>query len=284
MGSAHTARLDDLLLAKKSASDPEVREALLRLSSELKRRMERASSGSDDFFVSSLRALSRIKGSAQADLRLTCLCDCANYFYLRGNHRASVEACHMLRGLAGQVGSKPWMRRSESLLGVAYADIGSVAEALIHYAAGLELALEIEDKAGQQSIWINAGVALNYAGLYRESLPCFNHAARMAMEIPELRPLAAMAYTNVAQAYLYTDEFKRGFEAIKVALALSTEPSIASEALSRAIRECTYTQLAVELHEYEDAKAHAALCAKYGAWGDNRRGTAMALVASGLCE
>ena len=78
--------------------------------------------------------------------------------------------------LATEAGNEDWLRKAHNILGIAYADNGGVADALLHYAAALEMARRIGDLRGELGAWQNIGTAMNYAGLFHEAIRCFVHA------------------------------------------------------------------------------------------------------------
>ena len=73
--------LESLLRAPKSNTGFELKSALTRLSAEVRERADRGSVTSVEFFVTTLNAISRIRGAAHADLRFDCLLNCGLYFY-----------------------------------------------------------------------------------------------------------------------------------------------------------------------------------------------------------
>ena len=104
MGSAHTERLEALLTSSRAVSDADLKIVLNRLAAEVRVRLER-SAESKDFFVSALVVLSKCKGSVHADTRMSCLWDCAQYFYINGQQDRAMSSALTLCSLAGLVGN-----------------------------------------------------------------------------------------------------------------------------------------------------------------------------------
>jgi putative two-component system response regulator len=282
MGSSYTDSLE--VLTSKSGPLSEQKIALTRLSGALKKQLVRGSSDSFDFFFSAFHAVSKVRGSANAELRMSCIFDCCNFFYLSGHTAIALDCARYLDRLAAQTKRASWTRKATSLIAVMYADCGNIPEALIRHFEALELARNLRDLEGEAIVLVNLGVALNYAGLYREALPCFEAALAIAKTVPSLVRYAEHALTNIAQSHLHLANFRLGFEAITECLATCKEPTDANTALDRTIREFTYVQLALEIGELNSALVHSELCTRYGTWGGARRGKVVADVAAGLCQ
>jgi len=283
MGSAHTERLEALLRHSKSATAPGFKAALAHVATEAKTRLQHGSAESFHFFFNTAKALSQIRGTAHSELRLSCLFDCCHYFHIGGYTAAGMEATRFLAGLATEVGDKRWLRKARSLMGLVNADIGNIAESIEWYVSSLELAQEIEDVEGEIIGLINLGVSLQYAGLYREAIPCHERSALLAQENQD-QARWVICLTNLAQCYLYLEEHDKGFEIVCRALGLSKEPDCAPEASIRAIREYVYVQLALELGKLDLARAHCQACERYSRYGENPRGHYVSSIARGLCE
>lgn len=281
MSSAHTERLDELLKANTSADRAEIKAALTRLLAELKERNHRGSLQSLDFFANATRVLARIKGTVHSDIRMECLYSCISFFYHEGLQARALESANQLSSLASASGNMPWARKAHTAVGIALADMGNTGEALEHYARAMELSIQANDEAAQSIVLSNTGVALNYAGLYREAIPCLQRAFQLANGVPDLR---SKALTNLAQAYLYLEEYREGFRVAELAVTEAPKPIDPPGAISRAIKEFTFVQLALEIGKLNAAREHTKLCAEYARWSDSLRGRSLAQIAAGLCE
>jgi response regulator RpfG family c-di-GMP phosphodiesterase len=268
--------------------------ALIRLSAEIKGRSKKASPESFDFFAGALRSLSRLKGAAHADVRMTCLFDSAVFLCENGFRAEALEAAHQLEQLAGQAGAKPWIRKSATLSGMIHADLGNIADSVINSSKAIDLAREGGDITGEVASLINLGAALNYGGLFREAIPCLQSASRLArssnltvaLKGAELLPaeLEAAALTNLAQSYLHLEEFGQGFRVISKALQRCPVPATAINASSRAIREFTFVQLSLALGNLNAARRHSDLCENFGLMAGTIRSRLVANISKGLCE
>ena len=284
MSSSHAEELEALLRSSKSSSGSELKPVLTRLSSEVKERVERGSYTSYGFFASTVNALAKIKGTANADLRLSCLFDIGFFFQRSGFATDALASAGIMRKLADRTASKPWMRKASTLAGIVYGDVGDVAESIVRHANALVLALELEDSFGEGSALIGLGVSFNYGGLYHEALRCSKRAGAVLMDRKAEDSYIASAYTNMAQSYLSLEDYMSGFEAIQTALKLSDEVHDGRTAFSMSVREFTYVQLALELGKLGLAREHSDLCRQHSRWGDNPRCSVLADITAGLCE
>lgn len=276
--------LDEMVQGARAPSDREIKLALSRLNGDLRHRREKGSPSSRELFATSLRSLRQIRGSMHADLRMECLNQCAQYFYANGPVSDALRAATELRRVSQFVQNKEWLRISENLCGVLQADLGNVPDAVAHHCRAVELARELQNLFAEISYRINLGVTLNYAGLYREAIPCFKSAERLSRDSSATSRLAATAAANLAQSYLALDELREGFDAITAALSESHPPENSASALARTVREWTFVQLALELGKFGEARRHTSLCREFANQSGCLRSTILSDGASGLCE
>jgi putative two-component system response regulator len=277
-------RLERLLRSSNSPHDREAKLALSRLLLDLKDRRKSGSPHSRECFTAAFRALHKIKGPIHAEIRLDCINQCIQYFYANHMGADALVAAKEFRDLSRLSRLRVWMQRAENICGIVQADLGNASDAVPHYYAAISLAKEDRNLFAEICALVNLGVALNYSGLYREAIPCFEKASRLARSNATVAYLEASAASNLAQSHLYLGEFRQGFDAIVRALKQSPEPVDSESALSRSIRECTFVQLALELGRYEEASEHAVLCQKYADRSRTSRGALLAEVTLGLCE
>lgn len=283
MGLSQLEPLDEAL-HRTTPRDRDVKLALSRLNGDLRHRRKKGSSSSREFFSASLRSLSQVRGSKHAELRMECLNECAQYFYANGPLSDALRSAAELRRLSQLVQNKDWLRVSENLLAVLQADLGNVPDAVAHHYRAIELAREQGNTFTEISYRINLGVTLNYAGLFREAIPCFKSSERLSRESSATSVLAATAAANLAQSHLALDELTEGFDAITRALGESQPPEDSASALARTVREWTFVMLALELGNFVDARHHAGLCEKFARQSGCLRSAILSNVAFGLCE
>ncbi len=284
MGSAHTDRLEVLLQTSHSANEPELKVILTRLAADLKDRLHRGSPNSGEFVISASRALSRLRGTAHAEVRMSCLFDSAAYLFSNRFDFEALEAAVQLRELAQAYGNPLWLRKGTMLEGVAYAHLGNVAEAVLCYSTSLSIAQRIDEVDGETAVLVNLGNTLNYGGLYREAIPCLSRAIKLAQQHEVAQMFECSALCNIAQSYFYLENYPLGLHAITKCLGLSEEPSSAFACFSRAVREFTFVQIALEMGKLHVARQHAVACRKYSLQSGVRRCVSIAAIAQGLCE
>jgi putative two-component system response regulator len=283
MSSAQIDTLESLLSQSGRPSLGELKLALTRLSAEVNERVTRGSSSSYEFFVGAVEVLSKVKGMAHAEVRLSCLFDSGLFFYRSGFARAALQTSDLVERLARRSQSKPWIRRANTLAGIVQSEAGNIAEAVMYYSNALRLARELGEDDGEAVVLINLGSAFNYASLHHEAIKCLSRVPGLCTR-PALSKYLGTAYCDMAQAYLALEDYSRGFDAIEKCLEVSPEPTDAAMYFSRTIREFTYVQLALELGKLARAREHAVACRTYSQWGSNTRCKTLAEIASGLCE
>lgn len=284
MSSVQAEKLEALLQSNALADKTEIKVALVRLSLEIKARSQRASKHSLDFFNSAVRILAKVKGSAHAELRMQCLFDCIDYFYHEDCPTRALNAAELLSSLATLFGDVAWIRKSLTVQGVINADIGNPGEALVYYARALQLSRQLGDREAESRVLLNTGVALNYAGLYKEAIPCFQRAGDLARSSDTRGQLERKAQINQAQSLLYLERYGEGFDVAQLAVAGMPKPTTTADALSLIVKEVTLVQLALEVGKLTVARAHSQTCATYARLADSQRAKSLADVAIGLCE
>ena len=225
MGPVRSDSPFNLLRQGSTAAEPEVKVALTRLAEEARERNIRGTHASGDFFISTMHAVSSLRGSSNSELRMSCLYDCAAYFFHKGQSERALLAVRELTRLAAVVRGDIWLGKANTIAGVVHADIGNIGEAFAHHAAALQVYRRHGDAISEAKVLMNLGVALNYGGLYREAIPCFMSVASAAGRIDVRSELAAVASVNLAQSYFYLGEFDKGFSAARKSLELSAPPT-----------------------------------------------------------
>jgi len=282
MGSAHAERLEALLAATAPADDAAIKAALLHLAADMRTRLSR-SSDSGDFFWSAVAVLGKMRGTANADIRLSCLWDAAQYFYFNGQLVRALTSASALSALANFTASAYWKRRSALMLGVVHADMGNVGDAIMQYSQALDLARVQRDIDGEVSVLGNLGVALNYGALYREAIPCLRAAYELAEQAGLTEHMSRICI-NLAQSYYYLDRFDEGFSAARISIETFPTPNDVVTSVSGCTREYTYVQIALELGKLAEARKHAKICSGYALKFGSPRAKILADIANGLCE
>jgi putative two-component system response regulator len=281
---APTEQLDRLLSSNPSASSAEAKVLLTRLVAEVTRRAQQGAATSVDFLGSASEVVGKIRGTANASLRMTCLWECGLFFQTCGHYDQALCMARHLEDVAAKSRDKTWIRKSCILFGIVEGEMGDVGGAILHYEKALVLAQK-ESPTAQVVSLINLGATLNYCSLHREAIPCLQAAHELIRAEPSVpRALIGPTLGNLAQCFLFLEDFRRGIDAIRLAIAESIEPSDGRSAFGRATREWAFVQLSLEMGQLDEARARAAECRKYGQWGDNPRGLFLADICQGLCE
>src|SRR5260221_2781634 len=174
--------LDSLLQSKAGGDASAIKVALTRLSAEIKDRVKRASPESMDFFTSVVRSLGQLRGTAHAEARMDCLYHASQFFQENGFATQALNAAHQLERLAAQTKAEAWRRRADHLSGMIHADLGNISDSVISTTNAIFISRESGDLLGEAAGLINLGAALNYGGLFREAIPCFERAAMLSRD------------------------------------------------------------------------------------------------------
>jgi putative two-component system response regulator len=283
MGSAHIETLEALLRNATIASDPRLRLALRKLQSELANRGTRSSVESTDFYLAAVQALRKIKGHSYSEIRWHCLRECCAFFFHHGYAEDALDAANQQFVLAPTMQSPSAACAALNSMGVICADLGDIQEALGHYSAALDIAQTHQDHEQESVVLNNLGTALNYAGLYREAIPCFEQVVRVTRPSWQRR-VDLKALSNMAQSLYYLEEFPMALDAITRCMAASPRPTSAIQCFERTIREFTFVQIALEVGDYALANDRANLCRQYANSANSHRCQIMANIALARCD
>lgn len=265
--------------------DSSVKLALSHVALEVNSRLQLSSAaGSTELMQTVVNAVSKIPGQQYADLRINCLLDAAQFFYLSGQTFDAIAPAVAAVEIASRAGDKALLRKAFSFAGVLYADSGNISSAIENYAKALDLAQELRDAEAECSVWINLGVALLYAAQYHDALACFEHVVQIAGKQPSLQKFRAPALSNIALCCLHLEDFGRGLKASETCLNESQEPHSASELVARVLRENNYTRLLLEVNALEKAGERCGIARRYATRSKSARAEIAASIAEGLYE
>lgn len=258
--------------------------SLSRIALEVNSRVQTSPSGSVEFMRTVVEAVRRLPGVLHADLRIACLLDAAQCFYLAGQAFDAIDPANAAVELAAGADNLPLLRRAHSSVGVLNADTGNISQAIESYAKALEIAQALRDSEAECSVWINLGVALLYAAQYHDALACFEHTLQMAGKVPNLQRFRAPALSNIALCSLHLEDYGRGLKACETSLAESGEPHSSAELVARVLRENYYTRLLLEVGATEKAGERCEIARRYAARSKSARAEIAAAIAEGLCD
>jgi putative two-component system response regulator len=243
--SSHTlAQFRDLVRQVPHASDPHVKSALTRLARESRARLTESSSDAIEFFEGLTQALSELRGNANSHLRVSCVIDCGNYFYIAGQVERGLTVLRQGIDLARRAEDFSSIRKTHTLLGVLLADSGCIAQAIEAYAIAMEVARKIDDGVGYAVTVCNLGTALMYACEFDQAIACFDRAQQLATELREdEHSIGDRAWSNKASCCLRQGRIKEGLEAARRAISSKAAMQGGPDRFSLAVREFNYLQL-----------------------------------------
>lgn len=262
----------------------DVRAPLSRIALQVNSALQTGSAASAPFIKSAVSALKQFQGRQHADVRINCLLDCAQYFYVIGQGFEAIEPAQLAVDLATYTGPKTLLRKALTFLGIVFADTGNISQAVECYANALELVHQLSDDEGECVVLINLGVALIYAAQYHEAIACFEKVVNSNSDNPNLRTYRTNALTNIALCSLHLEDFARGLKAAETSIKESVEPHTASELVSRVLRENNYTRLLLEVNSIERARERCEIARRYAARSKSARAEIAASIAEGLYE
>lgn len=267
-----------------AAQTESLKVALSKLALEVNSAFQSASPSGVTFMTSAATAVSALKGREHADLRINCLLDAANFFYVIGQPFNAIEPAAKAVQLATDSHNKPLLRKALSILGVMYADTGVTSKAIECYAQALDIAQALRDTPGECSVWNNLGIALIYSAQYRDALSCLEHVIHLSGSNPALSRHRESALGNTALCCLHLEDFSRGLKASETAVKEAKEPHSANELVSTVLRENNYIRLLLEVNSVDKAGERCAIARRYAARSKSARADIAASIAEGLYE
>jgi putative two-component system response regulator len=251
----------------------DLRITLELLERESKHRLRESSSPETrSFFEAVVRALSRIKVGSNLESRLSCLHTAACFAYDNKSVELALKSSRLLSQLATRSDSALWKRRAAMIAGVFHADMGNIAEAIVHYAEALEIARTADDIGAEAGVLGNLGACLTYGGLYRDAIPVLQRAHSIASTCRDQAPnnigeephqRERMALTNLAAALQCANDKRQALRVLSQALSLPVNTTHPHAVTALLIRESNYVRLAVDLGMIGEARIHAMKCHQY---------------------
>jgi putative two-component system response regulator len=270
--------------APNSAEQGDLKVALSQMAMEVNSQYQAGISTSVDFMASAVEALARIEGDAFADLRLNCLIDASHFFYLVGKTFSAIQPAADAVDLATRTSNAPLLRKALTLLGMVYADTGNISGAIECYDRALPIAQSLRDTNAEAPVWINLGVALLYAGQYRDAIACMEHVIRICGTDPKLKGQRLIAFSNIALCCLHLEDYERGLKAAEICVTEAGEPHSVSELVGRVLREKHYAWLLLEVNNVEKAGERCEIAKRYAARSTSARADIAASIADGLYQ
>jgi putative two-component system response regulator len=281
---AETEELRSLVDVIDRPVEPDLKVALSRVALEVNARAQSPSASTSQYMSSVSRILRKLHGTDHADLRINCLIDISQHFYVAGQAFNAIEPAADAVELASSSGNKSLHRKALTFLSVMYSDTGNISRAIECCSVALELAQSLRDSWAECAVWQNLGVALLYGAQYRDAITTFEHVVRLTGNDPALQGIRISALSNLALCCLHLEEFSRGLKVAEACLAESKEPHTAAELVSRVMREANYSRLLLEVGAVEKAGERCQIARKFAARSQSARAEIAASCAEGLYE
>jgi putative two-component system response regulator len=278
------SRFHLLLKSMPDVVDSDVHIALTEVAKEIKERLAMAAAGNVEYFQEVVRTIRAMSGDADAPLRVSCLLDACQFFYVSGQPFMAVEPATDAIELARRANDPALLRRALNGLGIVSADTGNISKAVECYAEALDISKSMHDLDAECASWSNIAAAWFYAAQYQESIGCGERVLAIAEANPALARYKAAAYANIALCCLHIEDFERGLLAAKQSIAESPEPKTSSEMLARVLRENNYARLLLEVNSTEAARERCDIARAYAQKSNSPRAEIVALVLDGLCN
>lgn len=231
--------------------------------------------------------LRRLPAGQVDRLRVECLLDVAQFFYVSGRTVLGLEPAQAAIAYARQLPDPALLRRALTVHGALLADSGNLPSAIESQAESLELAIALNQTLAMGSAWNNLGLALLYGAQFREALQCFEQVVRLAAVEPSLAPLEPLALLNIAVTCLFIEDYAQGLQAVHEVVHApwdSHSANSANELLNRVLAESTYARLLLEVGQVEEAKVHSREAKSLAVASRSQRAELAAAIAEGLCE
>src|SRR5438067_9034183 len=191
-------------------TEPDLKAAIAGVAMEVNARLQSNAPSPSEFMSAAVQALAKVTQLSHCDLRVNCLMDVSQYFYLTGETFSAIDPATSAVELASAARDKPLLRKALTFLGIMHSDTGNVSRAIECYAQALDIAQELRDTEGECVVWQNLSVALLYAAQYRDAITTFEHVVRLAGTNPACQKYRTTAFSNIALCCLHLEDFQRG--------------------------------------------------------------------------
>jgi HD-GYP domain-containing protein (c-di-GMP phosphodiesterase class II) len=215
--------------------------------------------------------------------RVMCLLLVTRYRYFCGNAFAGIAPAEQAVALAKRLGDPSLNAKALKMLGVVCTETGNYPGAVSAFTAALAPAQEGQDRVQEVEILSNLGLAHQYAGHYSAAIPCFERAVEVA-EGANIPPSSrAAALSNIALACMHLRDLPRGLAAAERAVDALPAPADGPQRVVRALAECYYVRLLLEVRNLPLARERAKLARLY-ATGASELSELFAEMIQGLVE
>jgi len=237
------------------------------------------------------KALFEMAADALSDLpdepvsvdRVMCLLFVGRYRYHSGNAYAGLVPAEQAVLLSDRLRDPVLSAKASKMLGVLYNETGNYPGAVNSFTLALAAAHEAHDPVQEVEILSNLGLSHQYAGHYEAALPCYERAVEVAESAGAGNLGRAAALANIALACLHLRDFPRGLAAAESTIEVLEAPADAYERSVRALAECYYARLLLEVRNLPLARERAKLARLYAS-GTNELSELSAEMVQGLVE
>ena len=209
-------------------------------------------------FREAAKALDSLSTEPVTTERVMCLLFVVRYAFLAGEARAGLTPGLQAVEMAARLGDPLLRTKALKMLGLVYLEAGSYPDTISTLSHALDAATEAGDRVQQAEVLSNLGLSHQYAGHYGAAIPCYERAVELTESVQSLSITSATALTNIALACLHLRDYAAGQDAAERAIAILKEPVNDIERNVRAIAECYYTRLLLEVRNLPLAREHAA--------------------------
>jgi putative two-component system response regulator len=214
-------------------------------------------------FDAAARALAALPDVPVNADHVMCLLFLVRHAYCAGDAYAGVEPATQAVSLADRLGDQGLRAKALKMLGVLYSETGSYPDTVTTLTAALSAARRAGEHIQEVDVLSNLGLAHQYAGHYSAAVPCFERAVELAETAAIATVVRATALGNMALACLHLRDFAAGIAAAERAIGVLEEPANAHERMVRAMVECYYTRLLLEVRDLPEARVRAALARQF---------------------
>jgi putative two-component system response regulator len=250
----------------------------------LRASMATPSAESHRLFASARKVLHGLPLDVLSESRVEGLLLSAQFAYISGQPFSGLEPASLAVECARRMNNAASLRKALTFHGILLADTGNIANAVEAYAEALELAESMGDLRAETPVWVNLGSALTYAGQLSDAVSCFERVVSLSGSDPQLAPFGPPAHANIANICLYLQDYAKGLRSIKASIELAGDPQSATARMNRAMAECSYTRLLLEVESLERARERCELAKRFAHESKSERAELEAALAEGLCE
>jgi tetratricopeptide (TPR) repeat protein len=195
--------------------------------------------------------------------RVMCLLYIARHAIYSGNAYAGLDPAGEAVRIAQRLGDDALRARALKLLGGVLLETGAYPDTVSTFTAALAAARAAGDATQEVDILSNLGLAHQYAGHFGAAVPCYERAVEISDATGANTIVGTAALGNLALACLHLRDYPAGVAAAARAVADLPSPANPHENMVRALVECYYARLLLEMHDIAQARERVALARRF---------------------